>query len=316
MIPPYVSLKTISGWIVMLLVATTLVAWMAVGFDIADARVLTLEAAGRLVEPAEKRAYALTGAALLALQVALYGALATGFIIWTYAARSNLRALGARRLDYTTEWAVAGWFVPVLNLVRPYQVIAEIWKASDPATTEAVAWKKAATPPLLQIWWLVFVAFACLEIVVLIAALSAGDVPAEFRFARGVSILADAGAAVAATLAYFVVTKITDAQDEKWDLREQYRAIDEDLLVLTAEKRTAPEPKRTRGRAKSRIGPLPSPRPPPSAMRRGSWRARASMPTRQCIRPATATTARASIPAGGWWRVPTADTSRRWCCGH
>ena len=39
-----------------------------------------------------------------------------------------------------------------------------------------------------------------------------------------------------ASLAYFVVTKITDAQHEKWELREQYRAIDDDLLVLTAER--------------------------------------------------------------------------------
>ena len=37
-------------------------------------------------------------------------------------------------------------------------------------------------------------------------------------------------------LAWFVVTKITDSQEEKWELREQYQAIDDDLLVLTAER--------------------------------------------------------------------------------
>jgi acyl-CoA thioesterase len=236
MIPPFVSLQTIAGWLVVLLVTTTGVAWMAVGFDIADARVLALEAIGRPVDTAEKRAYALTGAGLLALQVALYGATATGFIIWTYAARSNLRSLGARKLEYTTSWAVTGWWIPIVNLIRPYQVIREIWKASDPGTTDPTAWKEIQTPRLLKLWWLFVWLFVSFNIAVLVVTMSAGGVPAQYQFARALSIFADACAAVSATLSYFVVSKVSDAQDEKWELRDQHRAIDDDLLVLTRDR--------------------------------------------------------------------------------
>lgn len=263
MIPPYVSPQTIAGWLVVLLVTTAGVAWMAVGFDMADARMLALEAIGRSVDASEKRAYALTGAGLLALQVALYGATATGFVIWTYAARSNLRSLGARRLEYTTAWAVTGWWIPILNLIRPYQVIREIWKASDPGTTDPVAWKQVPSPRLLRLWWIFVLLFVSLNIAVLVITLSAGGMAAQFRFARSVSILADACAAVSATLSYFIVSKITDAQDEKWELRDQYRAIDDDLLVLTRDpNEPIPMPPALTPDSALPLSPAPVSRPP------------------------------------------------------
>ena len=40
-------------------------------------------------------------------------------------------ALGANNLKYTPKWAVGCFFVPFLNLVMPYQVVREIWKASN-----------------------------------------------------------------------------------------------------------------------------------------------------------------------------------------
>ena len=69
-------------------------------------------------------------------------------------------------------------------------------------------------PPLLACWWVGFLLFLTLELVawvVLIGIDSAG----ERRLAYGLRLVADASAAISASLAYFVVVKITDAQDEK-----------------------------------------------------------------------------------------------------
>jgi hypothetical protein len=43
-----------------------------------------------------------------------------------------------------------------MNLVRPYQAIKELWRASDPAVDppDPDAWRTTATPPLLPCWWL------------------------------------------------------------------------------------------------------------------------------------------------------------------
>ncbi len=236
MVPPYISAQSLARWLAVLLIASGLVSWVTVGFDVADIRLLARQAGGAAIESIDRRAHGVTGAVLFTAQTTLFAVTALAFVLWTYAARSNLRALGARRINYTTAWSVVGWWVPGLNVVRPYQVLREIWKASDPITTDRFAWKQSRTPALLVLWWAAFVGFVSLEIIAALMTLSAGiDVP-KFQFARAVSIGADTCAAISASLAYFVVTKITDAQHEKWELREQYRAIDDDLLVLTAER--------------------------------------------------------------------------------
>ncbi len=236
LLPPYVSAQPVARWLAMLLIATGLVAWVAVGFDLADIRLLGRQAGGEIIESLDKRAHGLTGVILFTTQTVLLACTVFFFILWTYAVRSNLRALGVRKLDYKTAWSVAGWWIPGINFVRPYQVLREIWKASDPATSDRFEWKRAPTPPLLVYWWIAFVAFLSFELAALVMNLGASGVLFKYQLARSASILADTCEAISASLAWFVVSKITDAQEEKWELRDQYQAIDDDLLVLTAER--------------------------------------------------------------------------------
>ena len=51
---------------------------------------------------------------------------ATAVLMWVHRAYRNLPALGARDMAYSPGWAVGWWFIPFLNLVRPYQVVREI----------------------------------------------------------------------------------------------------------------------------------------------------------------------------------------------
>lgn len=74
------------------------------------------------------------------------------FVIgWTYQAYKNLAALGHSQLDAKPIWAALCWFVPLMNLICPYQVVRELWCRSEPliALTEA---RRSA--PLVLGWWL------------------------------------------------------------------------------------------------------------------------------------------------------------------
>ncbi|WBA42641.1 DUF4328 domain-containing protein [Hymenobacter canadensis] len=48
------------------------------------------------------------------------------FLQWFRRAYLNLRLAG-RWPEHTDGWAVGAWFVPFLNLVRPYTIMKEIW---------------------------------------------------------------------------------------------------------------------------------------------------------------------------------------------
>src|SRR6185295_6835233 len=64
----------------------------------------------------------------------------------------NARAFGATPLEFTPGMAVGIFFVPILNLYKPYAVIKEVWQAGD--TEGATPWQYTPVPLLLPLWWL------------------------------------------------------------------------------------------------------------------------------------------------------------------
>lgn len=75
------------------------------------------------------RLWALAGAVAL-VGFAVQVAAAVAFCRWFYRAYANLPALGERHPRFTPGWAIGYFFIPVLNLFRPYQAAKEIWAAS------------------------------------------------------------------------------------------------------------------------------------------------------------------------------------------
>ena len=95
---------------------------------------------------------------IASLQGVTYLATVAGFLVWFHRAYTNLHALGMEPLRFRAGWAVGGWFVPILNLVRPKQIMDDIWRGSDPAAPASNhgAWHRAPIPALLQLWWALF----------------------------------------------------------------------------------------------------------------------------------------------------------------
>jgi hypothetical protein len=77
--------------------------------------------------------------------------------LWTRRLYGNLRALGAQDLRFGEGWALGGWFVPFLNLVRPKQIVDDVWRASDPMRRPEEAWDQRPLSNLLHWWWFIWV---------------------------------------------------------------------------------------------------------------------------------------------------------------
>ncbi|MBX3463720.1 MAG: DUF4328 domain-containing protein [Planctomycetes bacterium] len=103
--------------------------------------------ATRLAQGAD--AAAVTPAAVAVGWLVRWALLATAiaFVAWFHRSYHNLRALG-HRPRYAAGWAIGGWFVPLLQFVRPMQIARELWGATgaqDVASHGRVAAWWAAT---------------------------------------------------------------------------------------------------------------------------------------------------------------------------
>jgi hypothetical protein len=67
------------------------------------------------------------------------------FLMWVYRATANLRAMTAFEMRFTPGWSVGWYFVPILGLVRPYQGMCDIWRASHRGSSKGRA--------IVGVWW-------------------------------------------------------------------------------------------------------------------------------------------------------------------
>ena len=78
---------------------------------------------------------------------------AVAFLLWTYRANSNCRALGAQGM-ISPGWSVGWYFVPIANLWKPYQAMEEIWQASK----NPQSWQRVKRPGIVTCWWYIWLA--------------------------------------------------------------------------------------------------------------------------------------------------------------
>lgn len=73
------------------------------------------------------------------------------FCCWIYRANSNARCLGADDMKYTPGWSVGWFFIPIMNVFKPFMVMKEIWQASTPNIKES--WQVQTVSALVPAWW-------------------------------------------------------------------------------------------------------------------------------------------------------------------
>lgn len=212
--PLYFSTRRLARVLGCAFVLVAAVAWIAAGYDLGEIRALAHQE-GAALDTTAKLAHAEAGRSIAIVQAVCAVLLAALFVPWLHRVRANLRAMGTRRLRFPREWTWLAFAIPVLNAYRPYQVVSEVWRASDPASTDPVDWQRVHTSRLVLAWWVGLASWIALEAV---SALLLRIAPGlqHVQIAHAISLAADVGAALSASLGYFVVARISAAQDAKW----------------------------------------------------------------------------------------------------
>ncbi|MGH3112068.1 MAG: DUF4328 domain-containing protein, partial [Gaiellaceae bacterium] len=140
------------------LVLITLASVVAVVFDVAERSLLARVGSGEPVTAGELTASDDRQVAIALVQWGLWILTAVFFIAWLHRAYKNLRPLGVQLLRYGPGWAIGAWFVPILNLFRPKQIVNDVWRGSDPKLADRVGWIDGPVPFVFAVWWTAYLA--------------------------------------------------------------------------------------------------------------------------------------------------------------
>jgi hypothetical protein len=81
------------------------------------------------------------------------------WLVWQHRSQANLHVARLRELEYTPGWSVGWWLIPFANLVKPFQTVRELWKASSGDES----WWQNTTWSLIGWWWALWIATLVLE---------------------------------------------------------------------------------------------------------------------------------------------------------
>lgn len=167
-------------------------------------------AAGEHPAPGVAEANDARHTAIGVLQVLAFVITGIVWLVWLQRAYTNLGAVGVKKARFTPGWAVGYWFVPFVNLVRPYQIVVDLWQRSD-GLNAADSVEDLPRPPIISWWWGVYLlsGFAGRASASLI---SDAHTAREFITATDVGVVVDAIGIISALLAVAVVRGIDQRQ--------------------------------------------------------------------------------------------------------
>jgi hypothetical protein len=157
-LPPFASAR-IRAIIVTCLLAAIIVCFCALAVcRFSQSKMIDRAANGEPVAAAEATASDALIELIVLVRISIFVACALMTLAWIYRSHCNLRAFVAERMEFTSGWAVVCWFVPIANLVTPYQVMREIWLASNPKFVgeKSWRWRNGPTSVLIPAWWLCY----------------------------------------------------------------------------------------------------------------------------------------------------------------
>lgn len=188
---------------------------ISIGLSVMDLGVLTKMEQG--IDPDEdsmvfmELAYGVNGLAYLGIFVVIV----VLFCIFVHRANKNARALGVTNLRFTPGWTVGYFFIPIMNLFRPYQAVTEIVKASDPEVsyTSEHGWKQSSSAITGWWWaaWLISGGLSRLDVRYYMRA----ETIDELKISSLITIVSESTSIIAAILAVLVVMTIHGRQRRK-----------------------------------------------------------------------------------------------------
>jgi len=76
------------------------------------------------------------------------------FIMWFRRAYYNLHCLSWNEARHSEGWAAGSWFIPILNLFWPYQIMEDIWRGTQNAIRERFGEPQSSA--IVGWWWALY----------------------------------------------------------------------------------------------------------------------------------------------------------------
>jgi len=209
------------------LAACALWAVIDLGTSALHYRLLERAEQGEVIPNAEEDTLDVLESVLVVARLPLTLATAVAFCLWFYRAYKNLAFLRAPNLSFTPGWAAGAFFVPILQLFRPYQIAQETWQASDPDILTP-SWRRAGRSWIIRCWWTFWIIESILANISMRLTWEATTAP-QIQTALAFDMLSDIPDILAAAFAIGMILKIQQRQALKLQrLHEEPHAEEED----------------------------------------------------------------------------------------
>ena len=127
---------------------------------------------------------------------------------WIYFANANAARLSGRQMQYSPAGSVGWYFVPIVNLWKPFQAMKEIWQASAACGRDLLA----KAPSYLNAWWFLWLFNGALGNLAMRLSLETKTMD-DLLFASVVNMASDVVAIPLSMVFMTVVKEIAQLQD-------------------------------------------------------------------------------------------------------
>jgi len=143
------------------------------------------------------------------VQTFLFFITAVVWLVWLKKAYGNLKLVGSQQSKFSPGWAVGYWFVPFINLVRPYQIMKELWNRSENANEDDD--EPNVTPSVIPLWWASWIISGFIGRLMFRQSMSADDL-SSFLVSTKTGMINDSATILAGVLALIMVSHIHGRQ--------------------------------------------------------------------------------------------------------
>jgi uncharacterized membrane protein len=137
------------------------------------------------------------------------------FIMWFRRAYWNLHQK-VHNLSHSEGWAAGAWFVPIVNLFRPYQIMNELYEKTEIyLINKGIKPNTSLNTTHVGIWWTFWIICGIIGRIVFRLSLNAEE-PAELILATQFSIVGEILDIPLCLLAFFVIKRYADNEALLW----------------------------------------------------------------------------------------------------
>jgi hypothetical protein len=153
------------------------------------------------------------------------------FIQWFRRAYFNLHQK-KEFLSFSEGWAAGSWFVPIVSLYRPLQIMKELYEETrDFVISKGETFSKDLTTNFLGLWWTLWIVNNLIGQIIF--RIDADTLPVL----KGVTLLSLAGNAIGIILAFVTVKVIRDyaeAEEVLFRMKEETVIVEDEKLIENA----------------------------------------------------------------------------------